>query len=234
MSNKTMVVLGVCVLVAIAVFVAWRYAATPAGQPVPSNPSSTPGGANGAYLQNITLAGGEIALTYPDTYALAVTPVQVLVHPYIPPCDQEFDYCLYYQGSQYEGTNFESAGLRIKRRPDLANERLCLETPPQGFSASTVPAGRGSASLYSTSVFMVSGAGAGHVAEGQLYRLFLRVTSSCYEFETRVGTTQFGNYPSGTIREFTASDRQAVKASLRAILDSGTIGGEGVAFPVAN
>src|SRR5258708_11997428 len=51
---------------------------------------------------------------------------------------------------------------------------------------------------YTTSVFSPIGdAAAGHYASGALYRLYLQDSSTCYEFETRLGQTQFANYPAG-------------------------------------
>lgn len=61
-------------------------------------------------------AGGVLEFVRPDDFGLALHPHQVLVSSYILPCDESFDYCLYYLGRELEGTNFESAGLRIERR----------------------------------------------------------------------------------------------------------------------
>src|SRR5262245_50629843 len=61
--------------------------------------------------QTLTLAGGEVSIDQPQIpWALAVSADQVLVHSYIPPCEEGFDYCIYYNGDRYVGTNFESAG----------------------------------------------------------------------------------------------------------------------------
>jgi hypothetical protein len=196
--------------------------------PVGFSPSPT------ASVNNQSISDGTITVSYQGgEFGLATTPGQILVNSYIPPCDSNFDYCLYYNGSAYRGTNFESAGLRIKKRTDLSAERLCLNAPPEGFSATTTPAATASTNTYSTSVFSpVGDAAAGHFSKGSLYRLYLRGTSTCYEFETRVGQSQFQNYPSGTIKEFTAADQANVEAKLRSILNTVTLkNGERVMFP---
>lgn len=208
-------------------FILWQ---SPAMKTPSETSSSTDSGAS---TSSLTLAGGEVSLKYsPNDFNLATTADQLLVRSYIPPCDPGFDYCFYYHGNSFAGTNFESAGLRIRRRNDLAAERLCLTTPPPGYTNAR-PSASSSAELYSASVFSIENAGAGHVASGDLYRLFVRAHSSCYEFETRVGNSQFANYPSGTVKEFTTADRQTLEHALSGILESATIapGGSAIIFP---
>jgi hypothetical protein len=168
-----------------------------------------------------TISDGTITAGYDSSrWGLATNKEQILVTSYIPACDETFSYCLYYSGKEYAGTNFESAGLRIAKRADLSNERLCLQTPPEGFSASVKPTATHSANEYASSVFSnVGDAGAGHTASGSLYRLFVRSTSTCYDFQTRIGQTQFANYPAGTIKEFTPANKAAIEAELQKILN---------------
>ncbi len=168
-----------------------------------------------------TISTPEISFGYPDDFDLATTRDQVAVHSYIPPCSENMDYCVYYNSDAYKGTNFESAGLRVKNRADLATSTdACLKTPPDGydnFTPATV-----SSDTYATSVFApLSDGAAGHYASGALYRLFFG--RSCYEFEARIGESQFANYPAGAIKQFTDADREALKARLLEILGSITI-----------
>lgn len=187
-----------------------------------------------AYDQSIS--DGTIVVMYPSAqFGLATTPAQVLVSSYIPPCDTGFNYCVYYTSQQYQGTNLESAGLRIQKRTDITAEHLCLGTPPTGFSAKTTPVATAADDTYATSVFSpIGNAGAGHYANGSLYRLFIRDGSKCYEFETRIGQTQFANYPAGSIKEFTTSDQTVLNAQLLGILDTVTLkNGTKISFPSA-
>jgi hypothetical protein len=163
------------------------------------------------------LPGGRVQFTVPPDFGLAVTKDQVLVSGVIPPCNEGFDYCLYYNNPQFEQTNFEAAGFRINERADIASKEACLTAQPEGY-ADLVP-GTNEADAYATSIFTpVSDAGAGHVASGSVYRLF--TGNTCYEFESRIGTTQYANYEPGTITEFTEADRATVAAALDTILKS--------------
>lgn len=197
---------------------------TAVSTPAPSTPTSP---------STRTTSDGMISFATPSDFALATTPEQVLVKSYIPPCEEQFSYCLYYKGSDYQGTNFESAGLSIVKRSDLASEQRCLQTPPQGYDASMQPNNTASTNNYSTSVFEnVGDAGAGHYASGALYRLYIRSSATCYEFLLRIGETQFANYPAGSIKEFTDADRATVGQELTALLYSITVAnGSRIAFP---
>lgn len=178
-----------------------------------------------------SISDGTITLQYSTEFGLAVRPEQILVRPYIPPCDDSFSYCFYYIGTGFQGTNFETAGLRVAKRNELVTAQRCLTTLPEGYAGLTPHVATTSA--YATSVIGPLGdAGAGHFAEGEVYRLFTS-DSQCYEFETRIGTSQFANYEAGTIREFTDSDKSLVAAELRRMIDAVSIGGDNVVFPPA-
>lgn len=45
----------------------------------------------------------------------------------------------------------------------------------------------------------------------------------CYEFQTRIGETQYANYSEGTIKLFTDADHTKVKDTLTKILTSITL-----------
>ncbi len=181
---------------------------------------------------NQTVSDGTITVAYqPGQFGLATTPQQVLVTAYIPPCDPSFTYCLYYNGSAYKGTNFESAGLRIQKRTDITTKAMCVTLMPSGYTGLVPNTLNGPD--YETSAFGPLGdAGAGHYSSGAEYRLWYN--NSCYEFQTRIGETQYANYPAGTVKQFMDSDRANVQASLTAILNTVTLSNnEHVSFPQA-
>ncbi len=162
----------------------------------------------------------EITFGVPEGYALAITQEQVLVTAYIPPCDPDFDYCIYHYNDEYAGTNFESAGIRIERREDLSATDACLTAQPDGYRNIVPKTSEGVA--YGTAVFgPVGDAGAGHSASGNVYRL--STDAVCFELETRIGMSQFQNYEPGTIEEFTQADRDRVEAQLLRVLNSMTL-----------
>jgi hypothetical protein len=195
---------------------------------VPMLVLSTPTGTAPAGSQSIS--DGTITLTYPTTdFGLATSSQQITTRSYIPPCDADFSYCLYYTGTAYQGTNFDSAGIRVEKRTDLTTQAACLTTPPTGF-ANFTPTST-TADDYAVSEFTPLGAAAaGHFAKGALYRL--EYNGACYEFETRIGQSQFANYPSGTIQRFTDTDEENLQAEIVGILNGIALpSGETVIFP---
>lgn len=166
---------------------------------------------NGSSVQ--TISTPEIMFGVPKDFGLAISQEQILVKSYIPPCDSDFDYCLYYNGTAYTGTNFEGAGVRIKKRTDLVSRESCLTS--FGYESLT-PVTRNSGT-YATSIFAPLGdAAAGHFTVGELYRVHFGNT--CYEFQARIGQARFENYEPGLIREFTAQASEELQGKLRAIV----------------
>lgn len=179
-----------------------------------------------------SLSNTTFAFHYSSDWGLAVKPEQILATSYIPPCDEGFDYCFYYLGKEYEDTNFESAGIRIKERKDLTIQTACLNTLPEGRTGLAPEVI--SSDMVATSLFAPLGdAGLGHYANGELYRL--SANGKCYEFETRIGETQFANYEPGAIKEFSAAERVALTSEIRRIIDSTTLpDGTPISFPYPN
>jgi hypothetical protein len=176
-----------------------------------------------------TVSDGIIALPgAPADFGFAVSKDQVLATAYIPPCEEGFLYCLYYDGDAYAGTNFESAGLGVTRW-QASTAQDCLRTQPSGYSDLRPVLHQDSA--YATAVYAPLGdAAMGHYAHDRLYRL--SVGGACYDFRTRVGSSQFANYPEGSIKEFTPADESAIQAKLETILSHVTLAtGVRVTFP---
>lgn len=213
--------LGVAVVVAL-IIVAPRLLTNIVKLPGGLVASTTP---TGNFDQSIS--DGIFTLKYlTKDFGLANGGQPIPVRSYIPPCESDFDYCLYFTGLDYQGTNLESAGLRIKNRTDLNTEKLCLETPAAGQGRETPPVSTVSKDIYSAALFAPTGdAGAGHYASGSAYRFFYRQNSACYELETRIGRTQFMNYPEGTIKEFTTSDLMVLQNKIKEIVASFSLPG---------
>lgn len=168
-----------------------------------------------------TTSNGVISFEKSEDFGLALNTEQITVTSYIPPCDDNLDYCLYYSGKEFVNTNFGSAGIRIKNRKDISEVNKCLMTPPTGYEVFK-PTRTATTTAYSLSVFNIGDAGAGHYANGELYRLAYKGT--CHEFETRISATQFANYPEGTKEEFKDT---VLKAKIKSILNGiELVGGE--------
>lgn len=217
---KRIITIAVIVLVVGVSWIVWKK--TPATYENPNEQESP----------RETIGDGNLNFTYPPHFGLAVTEEQLLVKSYIPACDPDFDYCFYYHGNEFAGTNFESAGIRIQKRDDLDNEKLCLETPPAGFDATKTPSGFRRESNYSGSIFsQIGNAAAGHYANGEMYRFYLQ-SGACYEIETRIGESQFGNYPEGSIKKFGESDRDKVYNKFKYFFNNLTLAnGQKLALP---
>ncbi|MGV8841008.1 MAG: hypothetical protein ACWA6X_11975, partial [Bauldia sp.] len=195
-----------------------------AAAPPPADAAEAPATATAYTDDGVTVTGA-------PGFTLAASADAVAGQGVIPPCDAGFDGCYYFSATTYAGTNFESAGLRILKRTDLATAAACLGTQPDGYTGLTIITHDGGA--YSTALIAGAGdAGMGHYANDTVYRLAWQ--GGCWEFETRIGATQFGNYTPGTIREFTDADNAAVAALLRAMVDSVRLpDGTAVVFPAA-
>lgn len=203
----------------------------------PSSPAPTTGCGNSPVEKPFSqsISDSLLTLRYTSDFGLATNDTQILVKSYIPPCDSGFLYCIYYIGTEYNGTIFESAGVRYQRRTDLTSEQKCLNTEPVGYAPDSLVQKTSTSSDYTTSKFgPIGDAGAGHYATGELYRLFYG--NKCYELETRIGETQFANYLPGAIKEFTSADRTSVQKELRRIVDNLTINSTGktVIFPLGS
>ena len=199
--------IGLIILAAIAT-VFWHTTGNPAATPDTFDTSET------------TVSDGTIHFAIPRDLGLAITSEQILAKAYIPPCDEGFDYCLYYNGHAYDGTNFESAGVGIRKRLDLTSQEACLTTAPEGYER--LHATTTEKSAYAMSLFAPLGdAGAGHYASGEEYRLY--TAGKCYQFDTRIGETQFANYPEGSIEKFADTERESLAATLRDIVSGITL-----------
>lgn len=190
-------------------------------------PNMTPGGT--PTPEAVTTTNGVITFSTPSDFGLATTKDQILVKGYIPACDDGFDYCLYYNGSNYAGTNFDTAGVRIKNRTDLKTAASCLNVAPLGYDIFK-PTIVSTSTSYTLAVYgPVGDAGAGHYASGEIYRL--AYDGTCQEFETRIGASQFANYPAGAIKEFTVAQQDELKAKMIDILKNTTLfSGEKIKF----
>jgi len=195
---------------------------------VPTLVLGTPTGTAPAGSRSVS--DGTITLVYPTAdFGLVTSSQQITTRSYIPPCDADFNYCLYYIGTAYQGTNFDSVGIRVEQRSDLTTQTACLTTPPTGF-ANFTPTSTTSGDYAVSEFTPVGNAGAGHFSKGTLYRL--AYNGACYEFETRIGQSQFANYQSGTIQQFTDADEANLQAEIVGILNGITLSsGETVAFP---
>ncbi|MCL5016200.1 MAG: hypothetical protein M1312_01115 [Patescibacteria group bacterium] len=230
MKRGAVMILGIVIVCATAMWLVYSLAINNKMSVPPNIPSKT---STSTQKFDKSLSDGIITIYYPSSeFGLATNQQQLSGHlAYIPPCDQGFNYCLYYSTSTYQGTNFEAAGIAINNlTATLPTVQQCLTTPPNGYT-NISPTSTISNVGYSTSLFSNLGnAAMGHYATDNIYRL--AYAGKCYEFDARIGQTQFANYPPGAIKLFTPADYNTVKSELQAILNTLSLpGGGSVTFP---
>lgn len=149
------------------------------------------------------------SLSYPDSFTELTTADKDDLNSlgYIPPCSEDYTTCLYYSGNEFKGTNFDSAGLSIHVITDATKDTCEAYTGSFTLPDTTITTEKaGGVTLF---VAKSGDAGAGHVAEETLYRTYHNNT--CLEAVARTGYTQFGNYPAGSIEEFTDTDKKQLE-----------------------
>lgn len=223
--RRNQATLLVLVVVLVGLLAVAAYAFVPRSSPAEGGePVDVVGGPGTVSGVTHTLAGGSVSFQVPEGFGFSVAGEPLLVQHVVPPCDVGYDACVYLSDDAYVGTNFESAGVRISLRDDLGSQDACLHAQPDGYTGlvptTDVHAG------FATSIFSSIGQGAaGHTSVGELRRLYAQ--DRCYEFETRVAQTEFGNYDPGAIKRFTDGDQAIVEQQLRGVLRSVALpGGE--------
>lgn len=193
-------------------------------QPMPSNVSTN------------TISNGALSFSYdPHVWGLATNREQILVKSYIPPClSEKFDYCLYYMGDSYKGTNFESAGVDISIRSDLTTKDKCMAPSADGYvdASSQIKEVSGSNGYTIKTIGPVGDAATGHYSNGTVYYVY--IGGGCYRFRMQIGQTRYENYSEGIIKRFTTEDEKAVNATMLALLHDMTFNGKHVDFPPAS
>jgi hypothetical protein len=134
---------------------------------------------------------------------------------YIPVCDNDAIVCLKYPEDEYRGYNFEAAAFSVTALPRPTTRAKCLSyvgdrtckpmntTVRGGVKFATASCGEG---------------GLGHNASGPSYRTYHRGT--CYQLSVRIATSEFVNFPEGSVQEFSRADREKVEQLLRIPVES--------------
>lgn len=222
MSKKAWSIIIIVILAAIAGSVFW-YKLPKSSQNTENHllPSGSSENENqGTANTQKTVSDGIIKFDPQEDFGLAVTDEQILIDSYIPPCQPGFSYCLYYLGNKYQETNFDSAGLSIRKRGDLTIKDDCLTHLPAGYS--NLSSQSESHAGYAISVFSPLGdAALGHYSNGREYRIFS--ANICYQLNASVSESQFANYPTGSVEEFSSTDREQMFGTLRSLIEDITL-----------
>jgi hypothetical protein len=105
--------------------------------------------------------------------------------------------CFGYIGRDYEGTNFEAAGLSVNVLRDARTEQDCddIRQIPNGAAAKSETIN----GVRFHSGYLVD-AGLSHYEGGPAYRVFHQ--NVCFEVAAMIASTSFGAYDPGAIKEF--------------------------------
>lgn len=164
-----------------------------------------------------------LSVSYPGDFELVLnTQAESRENPL---CSDGFDYCLYYDDSFFEDTNFGGARIGINRLNGIISPQACVEASPDGFSNSTFEVK--SEARYTTSIFSNLNFDDNN-STGSLYRL--AYGGNCFEFETKIIKNEFeiGNGE----EEFTESDKLIIERKINEIIGSLLLDNETeVAFP---
>jgi len=114
---------------------------------------------------------------------------------FIPICDDTSVACFQYNGSEYEGTNLEAAGLSVNVLRDLKTEQDCerIDTGSSPIKTETI---NGIRFRYGDTDEVATG----HSKGGPTYRTFHQ--NVCFEIAAAIAETNIGAFDPGTIKPF--------------------------------
>ncbi len=189
-----------------------------------------PAGADEAAARSVTVAGGELKLSYPETLVLAAGEGELTDGAALG-CGEGFELCFYLPEEAYAGSNLAAAALRVSAREELTAEVSCLLAQPAGRSDLRPGLERGE--RVSTARFGdLSEGAAGSFARGDVLRLW--TGERCFELEKRLVLTRPENYEPGTVTEFTEEEQAELLAGFDEVLDSAMLAdGSSVTWPSA-
>ena len=154
------------------------------------------------------------SIKYPGDLGFDTNIEHVRALAYIPVCDEGMAACVYISRDKYPGTNFDGAGVSVNIQNSLNTEAKCYD-----FKVSTNAAQNpgGDVSINGVSFKSATGgdAATGHFDKIQVYRNFHDGT--CYEISTHIGSTNLGNYPPGTVKQF---DENQVWQKLQGVVNT--------------
>jgi hypothetical protein len=154
---------------------------------------------------------GTSQFTYPGAYALftgkACEPEPAIA-------------CVVFPESRYPGTTFVGASFDEREIDEATTKSTCLRSPMRAVNVPEFDIATKDPKRIINRVSFLHGisvsVGSGTATTTDVYRAFHN--GKCYELSLNFATTQFANYPTGTVKEFTDEDR--IRHELTTILDS--------------
>ncbi len=128
------------------------------------------------------------SIKYPDNFGFNTDLRKIIPQSYIPICDEGVKTvagCIYYSGRDYEGTNFDSAGVEIAIIKGL-------KTPAECYLIGTAEPKKVLINGVEFAYAEQNEGAAGHFSSDRIYR--------------RVAFTNLDNYEPGTIKKFSGDE----------------------------
>lgn len=212
----TIIIIAVLVIAGILIF-GGTGSPNNGGNNATSTASSTPQtGGELALSQSYSSPNYGFSINYASEMGFLVKKEQIESLGYIPLCDPETSLvCVVYPESLLPGRNFQGGGVSVAIVNDKKTEAACTAGPTNGEQEkllNTIIDGK------QFVTYEYEDAAAGHQVKGVDYRGF--VNGRCYQIGTRLATTTFENYASGTIQRFTPQEREQVESVLNRVVNS--------------
>jgi len=149
------------------------------------------------------------SIKYPEGFGFSTDVNKIRALSYIPVCDSDSMLaCMYLIRQTFVATNFDGAGIEVSV---VNSQKTASDCYMLGTSQPAKVTLNGTEFVYAT-----SGEGAaGHFSNDRIYRSFNN--NLCYQVRARIGQTNIGNYPSGTVQKF---DENEVWQQLQGVVDT--------------
>lgn len=141
------------------------------------------------------------ALSYPANLTLNLGGIgykEASLRSFIPACDPATVACLFFNGHDYEGTNFEAAALSVNILRDFRTDEACSKIDTGSYPVKTKVL---NGVLYHYG--MTGDAATSHSEGGLAYRALHN--GVCFELAVGVSETSLGAYDPGAIKAFDAT-----------------------------
>lgn len=137
---------------------------------------------------------------------------------YLPTCNTDYGVaCIYFSNlKNYSGTNFGGAGVSINVRTGKKTQAECVAIDPQ--APEQLPSTNVNINGINFTTYIAGDAAMSHQSNGADYRAFY--ANTCFEITTRINTTTFEVYQTGTINKFTDLNRAELETTLNKIVSS--------------
>lgn len=151
--------------------------------------------------QNYSNSDFGFSLSYPTNLTLNLGGIaykEASLLSFIPPCDPATVVCLFYNGREYENTNFEAAALSVNILRDFRTDAACSKIDTGSYPVKTKIL---NGVLYHYG--MTGDAATSHAEGGLAYRTLHN--GVCFELAVGISETNPGAYDPGAVKVFNAA-----------------------------